>query len=425
MITNSDNTESLAIVGMGYVGLPLCLAFAEKSIVSYGIDIDSKKISKLQNGESYINYIDSSRIQKAIGNSHFIPTCNFNIITSVNTVIICVPTPLASNREPDLSYIENAIKDISPYLRKNQLVVLESTTYPGTTETIVKHNIENLTALKAGIDFYLAFSPERENPGGNTELHKIPKIIGGLTKECRDKTISIYSKIIDTIIPVSDTKTAEAVKLTENIFRSINIALVNELKIIYSQMNMNIWEIIDAASTKPFGFMPFYPGPGVGGHCIPIDPIYLSWKAKKCGVETRLITAADEINRSMPHYVVQKVLSVLDTEKIPINKSKILLLGVAYKADIGDDRGSPTYEIMSLLKKEGADLDYNDPHIPQIGSHINDFAGKKSVNVFSGYDLILLCTNHKEYSRIDFDTINTPIVDCRNFIKVKSKYYLA
>lgn len=416
--------NSVAVIGLGYVGLSLSVAFANSGLHTYGVDIDTNKITLLNNGKSYIKNIKNCDINRIIIEKKLIVSTEFDIVKNVSAVIICVPTPLTVNLTPDLSYIKNAVESIAKYVRRGHLIVLESTAYPGTTEEIVGPIIENISGLKAGSDFNLAFSPERESPGDNISIFDIPKVIGGLTDQCRDKTIKLYNNIVRSVVPVSSTKVAEAAKLLENIFRSVNIGLINELKIVYNHMNIDIWEVINAASTKPFGFMPFYPGPGLGGHCIPIDPLYLSWKAREFGISTKLIELANDINRHMPQYVLEQIMIALNDINITLNKSHILILGVAYKPDINDDRESPAYEIIKLLEERGACVSYNDPYISKIEN--KKITSRKSVEITKDYDLIILCTNHKEYSDIDFYNLGVAVVDCRNAVQKKPiKYYKA
>lgn len=411
----------IGIVGLGYVGLPLALLFARKGCFVTGIDIDQIKIDKLNKNQKYIQHIDQQDLPELICSGHFKPTTDFRTVSDLDAVILAVPTPLNKNREPDISYIINTGKSIGPYVHKGMLVVLESTTYPGSTDEDLKPILEELSGLKAGIDFYLAFSPEREDPGNpNSIVSKIPKIVGGFTPKCQETAISLYSRVIEKIVPVRDTRTAEAVKLLENIFRGVNIALVNELKIIFNSMNLDIWEIIEAAKTKPFGFMPFYPGPGLGGHCIPLDPFYLTWKAREFGQHTRFIELSGEINTSMPEYVVNKMAEALNDEMKPLKGSQILLLGIAYKRNVDDDRESPAYPLIDLLEKRGAKVEYHDSFIPIICSsrEYPQFAGRRSISitkdVLSKYDCILVATDH---TNVDYNFIgkySKLIVDTRN-----------
>lgn len=416
----------LGVIGLGYVGLPLSLVFAESGINVQGFDKDEQKTKELNRGNSYIRHIPNKRVQSVVGSKKFSATHDFSKLSTVDAILICVPTPLNQNREPDLSFVIQTGNVIGKYIAKGSLVVLESTTYPGTTEGELKSAIESESNLIAGEDFHLAYSPEREDPGNpNSKVKIIPKVVGGYTKKCLEKVVDLYSIAIDTVIPVRDCKTAEATKLTENIFRSVNIALVNELKVVYSAMGIDIWDVIEAAKTKPFGFMPFYPGPGLGGHCIPIDPFYLTWKAREFGKHTRFIELAGEINTFMPEYVISKVADVLNMYKKSVNGSRILILGLAYKPNVDDDRESPSYLLMERLKVFGASVDYNDPFVPvirpsRIYAH---FSGIESSKIRDDYDLILLSTNHDEYLSYDFSNFETPIVDTRNCIRNKPKNY--
>src|SRR6267143_734452 len=328
----------IAIVGLGYVGLPLCLQFARGGVHVIGLDIDPFKIQAINAGRSYIEHIESAAIQTMVGEGRFSASSDFSMVEDVEAVIICVPTPLNKNREPDISYILKTGQAIAPHLQRGTLVVLESTTYPGTTDEDLRAVLEEGSGMKAGADFHLAYSPEREDPGNaESNVGKVPKIVGGFTAACREKAVALYSRAVGTVVPVSSCKTAEATKLLENIFRSVNIALVNELKVIYAAMGIDIWEVIEAAKTKPFGFMPFYPGPGLGGHCIPLDPFYLTWKAAEYGVWTRFIELAGEVNTSMPRYVVGRVTDAVNQQGKSIVGAKVLVLGLSYKPDVDDD----------------------------------------------------------------------------------------
>ena len=419
----------VAVIGLGYVGLPLCLAFAKSGATVLGVDVDASKAASIQSGKSYIKHIDSTDIATTVDSKSFDATDDFAQLSNAESILICVPTPLTVNRTPDLSYVEDTVRSLAPHLREGQLVVLESTTYPGTTDEVVKPILEKGSGLTAGEDFYLAYSPEREDPGNpKSNFSDCPKVVGGLSSTCLEKACSLYKQIVKNVVPVSDCKIAEATKLMENIFRSVNIALVNELKVIYARMGIDIWKVIQAASTKPFGYMPFYPGPGLGGHCIPIDPFYLTWKALEYGHHTRLIELAGEINTAMPEYVVSRVIDALNDSGKPVKKSRVLILGIAYKADVDDDRESPSYTIIESLEKRGAIVSYNDPHVPIIraGRSHHSAAGKISTRISSEYDVILLCTNHEEYSTFDFDALGVPLVDCRNAsTKRPHQYYAA
>lgn len=418
--------KTVAVIGLGYVGLPLCLAFVKAGMNVIGVDTDQKKPPVLNQGRSYIKHITDSDVSEAVQSGRFRASCVMSDIQQADAILICVPTPLTKHRSPDLSFVESTAQAVAQHLQRGQLVVLESTTYPGTTDEVVRDILEGSTGLHAGDDFYLAFSPEREDPGNPIGFGNIPKVVGGLTSECLSKAVALYGRVVKQVVPVSSCRVAEATKLTENIFRAVNIALVNELKIIYGAMGIDVWEVIRAASTKPFGFMPFYPGPGLGGHCIPIDPFYLTWKAFEYGHRTRLIELAGEINTAMPEYVVGRVTEALNEVRKAVCGAKVLVLGLAYKPNVDDDRESPSYEIIALLEKMHALVDYNDPHVPQIrpGRSNQAVAGRVSKEISSAYDVFVLCTNHDEYSRIDFAAIGVPLVDCRNAAKTRPKVYV-
>jgi len=425
----------IAVVGLGYVGLPLSLQFARSCVSVLGLDADAKKVELLNNGQSYIKHIQSAEIAELVAAGKFYASTDFGQIKEVEAVIICVPTPLNKNREPDLSYVLQTGRSIAPHLQQGTLVVLESTTYPGTTEEDLRVVLEENSYLKpesssldsprrrmrAGIDFHLAFSPEREDPGNQQiKVKSIPKVVGGYTKDCLDRAMALYGRAIDRVVPVSSCRAAEATKLLENIFRSVNIALVNELKVVYAAMGIDIWEVIEAAKTKPFGFMPFYPGPGLGGHCIPIDPFYLTWKAREYGKHTRFIELAGEINTQMPQHVVHRVADALNSQQKPISGSKILILGLAYKPNVDDDRESPSYVLMNLLSERGAEAEYYDPYVPVIKPTREhpQFAGKKSVGwnqaIIESFDLVLIATNHSCVNYQELGDWAQCIVDTRN-----------
>ncbi|MGA0846237.1 MAG: nucleotide sugar dehydrogenase [Luteolibacter sp.] len=412
--------NSIAIIGLGYVGLPLALQFADRGVRVLGLDIDPAKTDALNSGRSYIAHVAEEDVAARRQDGSLEATTDFSRVNEVEAIILCVPTPLNHHREPDLSYVLKTGEAIAPYLRKGTLVVLESTTYPGTTDTELREVLEKGSGLIAGTDFHLAFSPEREDPGNpDSKVAAIPKVVGGLTPACLEKAIALYSKAIEKLVPVSSCRVAEATKLLENIFRSVNIALVNELKLVYGAMDIDIWEVIEAAKTKPFGFMPFYPGPGLGGHCIPIDPFYLTWKAREYGMHTRFIELAGEINTAMPDHVVKVVFEALNAEGKAIKGARVLILGLAYKANVDDDRESPTYKLIEKLEALGATVSYHDPHIPVIPmtrEHAQ-YAGRKSVgNISDEYDLILLSTGHDMYQHHDFSTYRIPLVDTRNAV---------
>ncbi len=410
-----------AVVGLGYVGLPLSLQFARSGVTVLGLDVDTAKVDALHKGKSYIKHIPSEAVTEAVRTGTFSATSDFSLIREVDAVIICVPTPLNKNREPDISFIVDTGRSIAPYLKKGSLVVLESTTYPGTTDEELREVLEVGSGLKAGRDFHLAFSPEREDPGNpDSKVALIPKVVGGYTPACLEKAVALYSKAVKTVVPVSSCRAAEATKLLENTFRSVNIALVNELKIVYSAMGIDVWEVITAARTKPFGFMPFYPGPGLGGHCIPIDPFYLTWKAREFGQHTRFIELAGEINTSMPGYVVHRVADALNDRQKAIKGSSILVLGLAYKPNVDDERESPSYVLMEMLQERGAKVAYYDPYVPVIKptrEHAH-WAGTKSVawnkKTITKFDAVLIATNH---ACVDYQQLASwaeCIVDSRN-----------
>jgi UDP-N-acetyl-D-glucosamine dehydrogenase len=416
----------IAIIGLGYVGLPLSLQFARNHCDVLGLDIDSAKVGAISRGESYIKHIEGAQIAAQVQAGRLRASTDFAEVQNVEAVIICVPTPLNKYREPDISYILETGRAIAPHLRPGLLVVLESTTYPGTTEEDLLAVLEQGSGLKAGADFHLAFSPEREDPGNpESKVAVIPKVVGGFTPACLTKALALYGHAIKTLVPVSSCRVAEATKLLENIFRSVNIALVNELKVVYAAMGIDIWEVIAAAKTKPFGFMPFYPGPGLGGHCIPIDPFYLTWKAREFGQHTRFIELAGEINTAMPDYVVSRVVDALNDQGKPLRGARILLLGLAYKANVDDDRESPSYALMEKLEARGAKVDYNDPHVPVIRptrEHPH-FAGRKSQPIKGDRDLLLIATAHDEYRREDFTDLSCPLVDTRCCVNRRPKHY--
>lgn len=420
------SSPKIAIIGLGYVGLPLAIQFSKAGLEVVGVDLDSSKIDFLQSGKSYIGHIDGELIKTLSESGRFLATTDFAEANTCDAVILCVPTPLNQHREPDLSYVLETGTSLAPHLKAGTVVCLESTTYPGTTEVDLRKVLEAGSGKTAGLDFHLAYSPEREDPSNpDSKVESIPKLVGGLTTACRDKASAVYAYAIKTIVPVESCKVAEAAKLLENIFRSVNIALVNELKIIYNKMGIDIWEVIEAAKTKPFGFMPFYPGPGLGGHCIPIDPFYLTWKAREYGLNTRFIELAGEINTAMPDHVVSVCMRALNDTAKAVKGSKILILGLAYKPNVDDDRESPTYVLIEKLEALGATVAYNDPHIPVIRptrEHPH-LAGRSSSPIEDNYHLILLATNHAPYHSYDFSEFKCPIVDTRNCITKHPKHY--
>ena len=410
------------VVGLGYVGLPLAVEIARSGLACVGIDVDSKKVSAISRGESYIPDVPSADVQSLLADGRLSATTDFSVVAGLDTVNICVPTPLRKTKEPDLSYIVSAVEAILPHLHPGMLVVLESTTYPGTTEEVVQPLLES-GGLKAGADFFLAFSPERVDPGNAMfNTRNVPKVVGGTSAACAEVACALYRTSIETVVPVSSTRVAEMVKLLENTFRAVNIGLVNEIALMCDCIGINVWEVVDAAKTKPFGFMPFYPGPGLGGHCIPIDPFYLSWKARQYGFEPRFIELAGHINAAMPHATVDKIAAALNVQKKPMNGAHILVAGISYKRDIDDMRESPALDVMGLLHQQGARLQYADPLVPRL-------AGRSWLG---GYDLesltldaatiaradcVAILTDHTAF---DYDALVSQaslVVDTRNAIK--------
>ncbi|MDP9139832.1 MAG: nucleotide sugar dehydrogenase [Pseudomonadota bacterium] len=403
LLTRIERREAvIGVIGLGYVGLPLALRFAQCGLRVIGFDIDPAKIDKLAAGQSYINYLPAEQITAATA-SGFSATTDFGRLDEPDALIICVPTPLDRHRDPDLSFVLNTAQAVARRLRSGQIVSLESTTYPGTTEEDLKPVLE-ATGLKVGEDIFLTFSPERQDPG-NTRYgtHDIPKIVGGCTAACLKVGVALYQTAIDKVVPVSSPRVAEMAKLLENIHRAVNIGLVNEMKMVADSMGLDIFEVIDAAATKPFGFVPYYPGPGLGGHCIPIDPFYLTWKAREYGVHTRFIELAGEINAGMPHWVVHKVADALNTVSKSVRGARILIIGIAYKKDVDDLRESPALELLDLLEDRGASVDYHDPLIPKIPRIRRGSYDKASIaldaTAIAGYDLVLIATNH---SAVDY-----------------------
>jgi UDP-N-acetyl-D-glucosamine dehydrogenase len=420
----------VGIIGCGYVGLPLALRFADVGHCSLGFDTDPTKVGKLNAGESYIQHIPADKICQGLSSGHFGATTDFARLRDMDAALICVPTPLDERREPDLSYVEQTAHSIAPHLQPHQLIVLESTTYPGTTEELVLPILTEAglrcpiastpDAENIATDFYLAFSPEREDPGNKQfGLAQIPKVVGGINPPSGRAATALYSQIVSRVVSVNSTRSAEMVKLLENIFRCVNIALVNELKLLCLRMGLDIWEVIDSAATKPFGYMPFYPGPGLGGHCIPVDPFYLSWKAREYDFATRFIELAGEVNTAMPYHVVESLAMALNDRQKSVKGARILLLGVAYKKDVDDLRESPSLKLMELLTKRGARLDYNDPYFPALHKMRHyDYSAMRSVELtpaaLASYDCVLISTDHSSY---DYDAIvksSQLVVDTRN-----------
>lgn len=425
----ATRTAKIGVIGLGYVGLPLSLLLSEAGFTVTGFDIDTKKVIDLEDGRSYIFRIPNTDIQDA-REQGFRATNDFSRLSDQDAIIMCVPTPLTDHREPDLSFIENTAKSAAPWIQEGQLVVLESTTYPGTTEDLLipileSRNVLGLKVQTKGVPaehgvFYVAFSPEREDPGNDTVArHDIPKVVGGHEDVATKLATTLYEGIFTRAVPVSSTRVAEMTKLLENIYRCVNIALVNELKLLSLRMGVDIWEVIDAASTKPFGFHPFYPGPGLGGHCIPIDPFYLSWKAKEYDFSTRFIELAGEVNESMPAHVVQSVGRALNQQKKALNGSRILMLGMAYKKDIDDLRESPSLTIIELLRQEGAEVLYNDPYFPTVGRgrHYNLNMTCTPLENLEQYDCVLIVTDHSNYDYQDIVNKSQIVVDTRNATK--------
>lgn len=414
----------IGIIGLGYVGLPLMWAFSRKGMPTLGFEIDAAKVDKLNKGIPYIRHLGQD-VMSALAASEICEcTTDFSRIPEADALLMCIPTPLDRHREPDLSFVVKTTKNIGRYLRKNQLVILESTTYPKTTEEVIIPILEKESGLQCDRDFYVAYSPEREDPGNKDfDTSSIPKIVGANSEDALLLAKSMYESAIENVVTVSDCKTAEAVKLTENIFRSVNIALVNELKVVYEAMGIDVHEVLDAAETKPFGFMKFTPGPGLGGHCIPIDPFYLTWKAREFDKHTRFIELAGEINTSMPYYVIDKTIEALNTHKKALNGSKILVIGLAYKPDVDDMRESPTFKLFDLLKEKGAEVAYYDPYIPVIpGSREHqEWEGVPSIewheNSVSSYDAVIIATDHSNINYKQLGDWSPCIVDTRNAMK--------
>ena len=419
-----QKTYTVGIVGLGYVGLPLMWTFHEKGLPVIGFDIDQTKIDHLNSGTPYIKHLGQEMMQALAASDHCDATTDFSRLKEADAILLCVPTPLNQYREPDMSYVISTTETVAHHLREGQLVILESTTYPGTTEEVMIPLLEKHSGLIAGKDFYVAYSPEREDPGNpNFNTAKIPKVVGGHGEDALKLALTLYDTAIVQTVPVSDTKTAEAVKITENVFRSVNIALVNELKVVYAKMGIDVHEVLDAADTKPFGFMKFTPGPGLGGHCIPIDPFYLTWKAREFQENTRFIELAGEINTHMPEYVVEQTTKALNTHKKAVNGSKILLVGLAYKPNVDDMRESPTFELFHLLEELGAEVAYYDSYIPTIPptrEHAH-YTGRKSIEwdqaTINGFDSVLISTNHSDIDYSELAEWSDCIIDTRNAMK--------
>jgi UDP-N-acetyl-D-glucosamine dehydrogenase len=413
---------NVGVVGLGYVGLPLAVEFAHGGLTAVGIDLDARKVAAVGRGESYIPDVPSSDIAPLVSAGRLRATTDFSVVRDLDTVNICVPTPLRKTKDPDMSYIVSAVEAIAEYLHPGMLIVLESTTYPGTTEEVVQPLLER-HGLKAGRDFFLAFSPERVDPGNGTfTTRNVPKVVGGMTPDCAGLAAALYHSAVETVVPVSSPRVAEMVKLLENTFRAVNIGLVNEIALMCDKLGIDVWEVIDAAKTKPFGFMPFYPGPGLGGHCIPIDPFYLSWKAKQNGFEARFIELAGQVNGSMPHFVVDKIGEALNGARKSINGSRVLVVGIAYKRDIDDIRESPALDVMAVLHEKGARVSYSDPFVPILAARA--WPGGYELestpldpSTLAGFDCVAILTDHRT---VDYKTVVSAaplIVDTRNTIK--------
>jgi UDP-N-acetyl-D-glucosamine dehydrogenase len=413
----SAKTARVGIVGLGYVGLPLAVEYARAGFTVIGIDLHNAKVEALNRGESYIQDVPGDEVESLVTGGRLSATADFSVVADLDTINICVPTPLRKTKDPDMSYIVSACEEIAKYFHPGMLVILESTTYPGTTDELVRPMLEK-SGLRAGEEFFLCFSPERVDPGNaKYQTRNIPKVVGGTTPACTEMGRSFYSQALETVVGVSSTQVAEMVKLLENTFRMINIGLVNELAVMCSRMGINVWEVIDAAATKPFGFMPFYPGPGLGGHCIPIDPFYLSWKSKQAGIEARFIELAGYINGQMPHFVVEKIQNALNDRAKPVRGSKVHICGVAYKRDIDDVRESPALDIIHLLVQRGAQISYSDPYVPRLRFEGIDLESKDITQSAASADCVVIVTDHKAFN---YDAVVRDaqlIVDTRNALK--------
>ena len=417
------------VIGLGYVGLPLAVEFARAGYPTTGIDLDATKVQTINEGRSYIDDVPTSEVAKLVGAGHLRASTAFDVIADLDTINICVPTPLRKTKDPDLSYIVSAAEEIAKRLHPGMLIILESTTYPGTTDELVLPILEQ-GGLRAGRDFFLAFSPERIDPANPTfGTHNVPKVIGGLTEDCTALARALYEAAIATVVPVSSPRVAEMVKLLENTFRAVNIGLVNELALMCDRLGIDVWEVVEAAATKPFGFMPFYPGPGLGGHCIPVDPFYLSWKARQSGFEARFIELAGAVNGAMPHYVVSLVVEALNHVRLALNGSRVLVAGVAYKRDVDDIRESPALDILTLLRRAGADLSYTDPHVPLLPGRLwENGVDLEHVDLEGAgpgeYDCVVLITDHSRFNYDDLQRVGKVVVDTRNAIRNPSSRVL-
>ncbi|HVT94537.1 MAG TPA: nucleotide sugar dehydrogenase [Bryobacteraceae bacterium] len=412
-----NGSAKAGIVGLGYVGLPLAAEFLKAGFDVTGIDVQTSKVDALNRGESYIRDVPSSALKPFAASGRFRATTDFSVIAELDTVNICVPTPLRKTKDPDMSFIVSACQEIAKYIKRGSLVILESTTYPGTTDELVLPMLQT-GGLKVGEDFCLCFSPERVDPGNPTyQTVNIPKVVGGITPACTETGRLFYSRALDTVVPVSSTSVAEMVKLLENTFRMINIGLVNEMALMCSRMGIDVWEVIEAAATKPFGFMPFYPGPGLGGHCIPIDPFYLSWKTKQAGIEARFIELAGYINGQMPHFVVDKIQNALNEQTKPVRGSHVHVLGVAYKRNIDDMRESPALDVILLLQRLGADISYSDPYVPELSLDGISLKSEEPVSASASADCVVIITDHSSFDYAAIAANAKMIVDTRNALK--------
>ena len=412
-----DRGARVGVIGLGYVGLPLAVEFAKKGFDVTGFDVDASKIDEINAGRSYIPDVRTEEVNACVDAGRLRATTEMSHLKEMDAIDICVPTPLRKTRDPDLSYVIQAVDSVKANLRRGQLVILESTTYPGTTDEVVQPALEE-NGLKAGVDFYLAFSPERVDPGNPAfSTRTIPKVVGGFDQQSTELASDLYGSIIDTVVPVSSTQVAEMVKLLENTFRAVNIGLVNEIALMAHRMSIDVWEVIDAASTKPFGFMAFYPGPGLGGHCIPIDPFYLSWKARQNGFECRFIELAGQVNASMPAYVVERIGEALNTMKKAVNGSRIHLFGVAYKKDVSDMRESPALDVLELLHRRGATLSYTDPFVSKLRHGDIDLCSVPEDKAGQGIDCAVICTNHRAFDYHGIVKSYPLVVDTRNALK--------
>jgi UDP-N-acetyl-D-glucosamine dehydrogenase len=411
-----NRRAKVGVVGLGYVGLPLAMEMVKGGYTVYGIDLDERKVAALKKGESYIQDVPTSVLTEAINQGQFIPTEEYSVIQELDAISICVPTPLSDNQDPDTSYIQSAVNEMKKYMKKGTLIILESTTYPGTTEELIEFELQKL-GFRVGEDFFLCFSPERVDPGNDSfQTYNTPKVIGGTTETCKELGVLLYSCVVKTVVPVSSPKVAEMSKLLENTFRSVNIAFVNELAMMCDKMGIDVWEVIRAASTKPFGFMTFYPGPGIGGHCIPLDPMYLSWKAKEFHFYSKFIELSQSINDNMPEYVLNKTAHVLNIFAKSVRNSRVLILGMAYKPDIDDLRESPGLEIYELFKENGGRVEYYDPYATTFrdkNGHIVESIAYDTREIRK-YDCMVLVTNHKSFNYPELAALGVPIIDTRN-----------